>query len=158
MVWALKYGRSLLAEITMANASFSIRVYLSSAPQRALLVKQTSFCTPFSSQIRAEVESTNMSIRGNRKLSFGHALFISVKFVHILHLPLDFFTTAIFANHYGQCTSRIKSAWSSFSTSSAAAQLHYGAKLLCFCFIGFAFLSTLSQCTITDGSIPGMSS
>jgi phosphoglycerate dehydrogenase-like enzyme len=46
------------------------------------------------------VESTNTSMRGRGKLSFGQALLRSVKSTHILHFPLDFFTkTLLLADH-----------------------------------------------------------
>ena len=45
------------------------------------------------------VESTSWSILGRGKLSFGHALFRSVKSTHILHFPFAFFTRMTFASH-----------------------------------------------------------
>ena len=45
------------------------------------------------------VESTSCSILGRGKLSFGHALFRSMKSTHILHFPFTFFTRTMFASH-----------------------------------------------------------
>ena len=39
MVWAWKYGLSFRTAVTSAKANFSILGYLSSAPQKALLIK-----------------------------------------------------------------------------------------------------------------------
>ena len=39
MVWAWKYGLSFHTAVTSAKANFSILGYLSSAPQKALLIK-----------------------------------------------------------------------------------------------------------------------
>jgi hypothetical protein len=47
------------------------------------------------------VESTNWSIRGRGKLSFGQALLRSVKSTHIPHLPLAFFTMTTLASQSG---------------------------------------------------------
>ena len=47
------------------------------------------------------VESTSWSILGRGKLSFGQALFRSVKSTHILHFPFVFFTKTTFASHFG---------------------------------------------------------
>jgi hypothetical protein len=49
----------------------------------------------------SEVESMSMPIQSNEKLSFRHDLFKLVKSTHILHLPLDFFTSTTFANQSG---------------------------------------------------------
>lgn len=48
-----------------------------------------------------DVESTNVSIRGRGKLSFGQSLFRSVKSTHILHFPFTFMTNTTFDNHSG---------------------------------------------------------
>jgi len=45
------------------------------------------------------IESTNWSIHGRGKLSFGQALFKLVKSTHILHFLFDFLTMTTFANH-----------------------------------------------------------
>src|SRR5688572_24776255 len=42
--------------------------------------------------------STRQSILGNGNSSFGHALLRFVKSIHILHLPLAFFTITVLAN------------------------------------------------------------
>ena len=52
-------------------------------------------------QLVLEVESTSASMRGRGKLSFGQALLRSVKSIHILHFPLDFFTMTTFSNQSG---------------------------------------------------------
>ena len=45
-----------------------------------------------------EVVSTSLSILGNGKLSFGQALFKSVKSTQVLHLPFGFLTRTRFAS------------------------------------------------------------
>ena len=47
------------------------------------------------------VESMSWSILGRGKLSFGHALFRSVKSTHTLHFPFAFFTRTTFASRSG---------------------------------------------------------
>ena len=47
------------------------------------------------------VESTSWSILGRGKLSFGHALFRSVKSIHILHFSFAFFTRTTLVSQSG---------------------------------------------------------
>ena len=47
------------------------------------------------------------SILGKGKLSFGHALFMSVKSIQSRHLPFAFLTSTTLANHSGYSTSLI---------------------------------------------------
>ena len=54
-----------------------------------------------------DVASTMRSILGNGKLSFGHALLMSVKSIQSRHLPFAFLTSATLANHSGYSTSLI---------------------------------------------------
>ena len=51
------------------------------------------------------VASTIRSILGRGKLSFGHALFISVKSIQSRHFPFAFLTSTTLANHSGYSTS-----------------------------------------------------
>ena len=53
------------------------------------------------------VASTMRSILGKGKLSFGHALLISVKSMQSHHLPFAFLTSTTLANHFGYSTSLI---------------------------------------------------
>jgi hypothetical protein len=45
--------------------------------------------------------STRESILGSGNSSFGQALLSYVKSIHILHLPLAFFTITVLASHSG---------------------------------------------------------
>jgi hypothetical protein len=56
--------------------------------------------------------STRESILGNGNSSFGQALLRSIKSMHILHLPLAFFTITVLASHFGYLTSLITPALS----------------------------------------------
>ena len=76
------------------------------------------------------------SILGKGKLSFGHALFISVKSMQSRHLPLTFLTSTTLASHSGYSTSLIARALRSLLTSSLMAFCLSGAKLLLFYLIG----------------------
>ena len=76
------------------------------------------------------------SILGKGKLSFGHALFMSVKSIQSRHLPFAFLTSTTLANHLGYSTSLIAPAWRSLPTSSLMAFCLYGAKLLRFFLTG----------------------
>ena len=82
------------------------------------------------------VASTMRSILGKGKLSFGHALLMSVNLIQSHHLPFAFFTSMTLANHSGYFTSLIAPAWRSLPTSSLMAFCLSGAKLLLFCLIG----------------------
>ena len=104
------------------------------------------------------VESTNWSILGRGKLSFGQVLFEFMKSTHILHFPFDFFTSTTLASQLGQQISQIKPAYSSLLTSSVIAWFRSGAKTLCLCQTGFFSGSTFSLCWMTFGDMPSMSS
>ena len=82
------------------------------------------------------VASTMRSIRSRGKLSFGHALLMSVKSMHNRHLPFTFLTSTTLVNHSGYSTSLIAPAWRSLPTSSFIAFCLFGAKFLLFCLIG----------------------
>ena len=100
------------------------------------------------------VASTMRSIRGKGKLSFGHALLMSVKSIQRCHLPFAFLTSTTLASHSGYSTSLIAPAWRSLPTSSLIAFCLYGAKLLLFCLTGLKDGLTFSLCVIMVGSIP----
>ena len=82
------------------------------------------------------VASTMRSIRGKGKLSFGHALLMSVKLMQSHHLPFAFLTSTTLASHSGYYTSLIAPAWRSLPTSLLIDFCLSGAKLLLFCLIG----------------------
>ena len=82
------------------------------------------------------VASTMRSILGRGKLSFGHALFMSVKSIQSRHLPFAFLTSTTLANHSGYSTSLMAPAWRSLPTSSLIAFCLSSAKLLRFCLTG----------------------
>ena len=67
-----------------------------------------------------------------RKLSFRHALFMSVKSIQSRHFPFAFLTSMTLANHTGYSTSLIAPAWRSLPTSSLMAFYLSGTKLLRF--------------------------
>ena len=104
------------------------------------------------------VASTMWSIRGRGKLSFGHALLISVKSMQSRHLPFTFLTRTTLTNHSRYSTSLIAFAWRRFPTSSLIAFYLSGAKLHLFCLIGLKEGLTFSLWVITVGSTPPMSS
>ena len=103
------------------------------------------------------VESTNQSILGKGKLSFGHTLLRSVKSTHILYLPLFFFIITMLASHLGQNTSLMKSSSRSSPTYSATAFLRLGANILRLCCTGLHSRLTLRRCWMTSPSIPSIS-
>ena len=103
------------------------------------------------------MESTIRSIHGKGKLSFGHALLMSVKSMQSSHLPFAFLTSTTLASHSGYSTSLITPAWRSFPTSSLMDFRLSGAKLLLFCLTGLKEGLTFSPCVITIGSIPPIS-
>ena len=82
--------------------------------------------------------STILSIRGRGKLSFGQALFRSVKFIHILHLPLFFLTGTVLASQVGYLTSRMTFASSRRWTSALTAAAFSSDILRGICFQGLA--------------------
>ena len=53
------------------------------------------------------VASMMRSILGKGKLSFGHALLLSVKSIQSRHFPFAFLTSTTLANHSGYSTSLI---------------------------------------------------
>ena len=53
------------------------------------------------------VASTMRLILGKGKLSFEHALLMSVKSIQSLYLPFAFLTRTTLANHFGYSTSLI---------------------------------------------------
>lgn len=92
------------------------------------------------------------------QLSFGHDLFRSVKFTHILHLPFAFSTMNMLANHSGQQTSLMKSTSSSLCTSLAMVLFLSWANTLFFYWTNKKDRHTLSLCTMVLGLIYSMSS
>ena len=82
------------------------------------------------------VASTMRLILGKGKLSFGHALLMSVKSMISRHFPFAFLTSTTLASHSGYSTSLIAPAWRSLPTSSLMALCLSGAKLLRFCLPG----------------------
>ena len=82
------------------------------------------------------VASTNWSIFDIGNGSFGHARFKSVKSTQTLHLPFFFFTTTVFASHYGKKISLIAPASFSLRTSNLTASTCSLADLLGFYFLG----------------------
>ena len=103
------------------------------------------------------VASTMRSILGKGELSFGHALFMSVKSIQSRHLPLAFLTSTTLASHSGYSTSLIAPAWRSLLTSSLMAFYLSGAKLLRFCLTGLKDGLVFNLWVIIAGSIPLMS-
>ena len=97
------------------------------------------------------------SIRGRGKLSFGHALLMSVKSMQSRHLPFSFLTSTTLASHSWYSTSLIALACRSLLTSSLMAFYLSVAKLLIFCLIGLKDGLTFNLWVITVGSIPPMS-
>ena len=97
------------------------------------------------------------SIRGRGKLSFGHALLMSVKSMQSRHLPFTFLTSMTLASHSGYSTSLIALACRILLTSSLMAFYLSGAKLLLFCLIGLKDGLMFNLWVITVGSIPPMS-
>ena len=103
------------------------------------------------------VASTMRSILGKGKLSFGQALFMSVKSIQSRHFPLAFLTSTTLASHSGYSTSLIALAWRSLLTSSLMAFYLSGAKLLRFCLTGLKDGLEFNLWVIIAGSIPLMS-
>jgi hypothetical protein len=94
--------------------------------------------------------STRESILGNGNSSFGHALFRSVKSIHILHLPLTFFTITVLASHSGYVTSLITPTLRSLFTSFRAPSALSSDIFRSLCFLGLKDGSTLSECSMTS--------
>lgn len=103
------------------------------------------------------VDSTNRSMWGRGKISFGHALLMSVKSTQTLHFQFFFLTTTGLASQSGYFTSRIEPTFKSFYTSSFTVLARSGPSFLLFCFIGLKLESTCSSCEIILGSMPGIS-
>jgi hypothetical protein len=96
------------------------------------------------------VASTRESILGNGNSSFGQALFRSVKSMHILYLPLAFFTITVFASHSGYFTSLMTPALRSLFTSFRAPSALSSDIFRSFCFLGRKNGSTLRECSMTS--------
>ena len=104
------------------------------------------------------VASTSLSICGTANGSFGHDLFRSVKSMQTLHLSFFFLMTTMLASHSGYWTSLMNPVFYRFLTSSLMISSLSGANFLLLCLMGWCKGSTWSLCTITSGSIPGISS
>ena len=104
-----------------------------------------------------EVDSTRRSICGNGKLSFGQALFSSVKSTQTLHLPFFFLSTTGFASQLGYFASVMEPILNSFSTSAFTASACSRPNVLLFCLTCLNIGSTLSSCTTIWTLTPGMS-
>jgi hypothetical protein len=94
--------------------------------------------------------STRESILGSENSSFGHALLRSVKSMHILYLPLAFFTMTVLANHSGYFTSLMTPALRSLFTSFRAPSALSSDIFRSLCFLGLKDGSTLSECSMTS--------
>ena len=95
---------------------------------------------------------------GNGKVSFGQALFRSVKSTQTLHLPFFFFTTTGFASQSGYFVSVMELILNSFSTSAFTASARSRPNALVFCLTGLNVGSTLSSCATISTLTPGKSS
>ena len=104
------------------------------------------------------VASTIRSIRGRGKLSFGHALFTSVKSMQSHHFLFAFLTRTTLANQLGYSTSRMALAWRILLTSSLITFCLSAAKLLIFYLTSLKAGLMFSLCVITTGSIHLISS
>jgi hypothetical protein len=96
------------------------------------------------------VASTKESILGNGNSSFGQALLRSVKSMHILHLPLAFFTITVLASHSRYLTSLITPTLRSLFTSFQAPSALSSDIFRSLCFLGLKDGSTLSECSMTS--------
>src|SRR5688572_18018 len=94
--------------------------------------------------------STRESILGNGNSSFGQALLRSVKSIHILHLPLAFFTITVLASHSGYFTSLMTPALRSLSTAFRAPSALSSDIFRSLCFLSLNDRSTLIECSITS--------
>jgi hypothetical protein len=94
--------------------------------------------------------STRESILGKGNSSFRYALLRSVKSMHILHFPLDFFTIIVLASHSGYVTSLITPALRSLLTSFLAPSTLSSDIFQSFCFLGLMAGSTFSECSMTS--------
>src|SRR5688572_25588151 len=96
------------------------------------------------------IASTRESILGNENSSFGQALLRYVKSMHILHLPLAFFTITVLANHSGYFTSLITPTLRSIFTLFRAPSALSSDIFRSLCFLGLKDGSTLSECSMTS--------
>jgi hypothetical protein len=87
----------------------------------------------------------------------GQHLFMSIKSVHIHHLPFFFLTITMFASHWGYATSLIKPASSSLCTSAFAVSTFSSDILRSFCFLGFAHGLTCNWCSMMSLLTPNKS-
>jgi hypothetical protein len=94
--------------------------------------------------------STRESILGNGNSSFGQALLRSVKSMHILHLPLAFFTITVLASHSGYFTSQMTPTLRSLFTSFRAPSALSSDIFQSLYFLGLKDGSTLSECSMTS--------
>jgi hypothetical protein len=97
-----------------------------------------------------DAASIKESILGNGNSSFGQALLRSVKSMHILHLPLAFFTITVLASHFGYFTSLITPALRSLFTLFRAPSALSSVIFRSLCFLGLKDGSTLSECSMTS--------
>ena len=74
---------------------------------------------------------------GNGKISFGHALFRSVKSTHTLQDPFFFLTTSGLASHSRYLTSIMEPAFVRSSTYAFTGSVRSGPSFLFFCLTGF---------------------
>jgi hypothetical protein len=95
-------------------------------------------------------ESTRESILGNGNSSFGQALLRSVKSMHILHLPLAFFTITVLASHSGYFTFLMTPALRSHFTSFRAPSTLSSDIFRSLYFLCLKDGSTLSECSMTS--------
>ena len=104
------------------------------------------------------VASTNRSMCGKGKLSFGQALSRSVKSTQTRHFPFFFLTTKGLVSQSGYLTSVMDPTLSIFSTSSLTAVARSGPNFRLFCLTGLKVGSIFSSWQVMLMSIPGMSS
>jgi hypothetical protein len=98
--------------------------------------------------------STRESILGSGNLSFRHALLRYVKSIHMLHLPLDFLTITVLANHFGYATSLMTLVVSNLLTLAFAPSALSSDILRSFCLRGLTLGSTFKACSIMLLSTP----
>jgi len=95
---------------------------------------------------------------GNGKLSYGQALFRSVKSTQTLHFPFFFFTTAGFAIQSGYFASVMDPIFNNFSTSAFTASARSRPNFLLFYLMSLKGGSMLSSCDTMLTLTPGKSS
>jgi hypothetical protein len=101
--------------------------------------------------------STRESILSIGNSSFGQALLRSVKSMHILYLPLAFFTITVLASHSGYFASLITPALRILFTSFRAPSALSSDIFRSLCFLGLKDGSTLSECSMTSLLTPQIS-